>query len=138
MSTVFGDSDDRGSDRHPEVTAESSPARNTELPELLGGLRRRIDDLRTSADQEAVHQTGPAELALTVVAEALAIGEAMSRISTGSELEAGCQRQSPAIYGEIDSRFVEHRTRALRSALQGVDDYVWWGGLAAGLASTGR
>jgi hypothetical protein len=63
-----------------------------------------------------------------VVAEALAIGEAMSGIATTEERGA-TNDHSAAIYAAIDGRYLDHRTRALRTALHGVDDYIWWGGL---------
>lgn len=110
-------------------TGEGSSVSESELPELLRHLRQRLDDIRADSVSRAGNRSGPCDLALTVVAEALAIGEAMSRISAEAADSETDHRHSPAIYAEIDSRYVEHRTRALRSALHGVDDYVWWGGL---------
>lgn len=109
----------------------SRPAADPDLSELFHRFRRRIDAIRASGGAGTTPASGPSELALTVVAEALAIGEAMSRISVDPSIDGAENPRSPAIYTEIDSRFVEHRARALRSALHGVDDYVWWGGLAA-------
>ncbi len=115
----------------PSTASEQPAASEPDLPELLKGLRQRIDGIRTTGDAGSSHSTGPADLALTVVAEALAIGEAMSRIGLDQPSDTAPDRRSPAVYAEIDSRYVEHRARALRSALHAVDDYVWWGGLAA-------
>ena len=104
------------------------------LPDLLRLFRHRIDEVRAEGSSHRVQPSEPADLALSVVAEALAIGEAMSRLSatniSNSRAEADC-RHIPATYAQIDSRFLEHRARALRSALHSIDDYVWWGGMAA-------
>lgn len=113
------------------IASERPAVSEPDLPELLKRFRQRVDDLRTTGDATSSPSTAPADLALTVVAEALAIGEAMSRIAVDRPSDEAANRQSPAIYAEIDSRYVERRARALRSALHGVDDYVWWGGLAA-------
>ncbi len=109
-----------------------SSAGQSELAELFGQLRGRLDHLRTDGAAEGHGPSGPVDLAVAVVAEALAIGEAMSRLDSGVDAGADPMGHTPAIYAEIDSRYVEHRTRALRSALHGVDDYVWWGGLVTG------
>lgn len=113
-------------DTDRRVVAEAS-----DLTDLFHGFRRRLDGIGVTDGRASPHPPGPADLALTVVAEALAIGEAMSRLAIDAAADAAEISQSPAIYAGIDSRFVEHRARALRSALHGVDDYVWWGGLAA-------
>lgn len=102
----------------------------SDLSELFHAFRQRLDGTRALDRSTPSHPSGPADLALTVVAEALAIGEAMSRLAGDAATDAADISQSPAIYAGIDSRFVEHRARALRSALHEVDDYVWWGGLA--------
>ena len=111
--------------------------------ELFRQLRERID--RAVAQRPS--PPNPTGLALAVVAEALAIGEAMSEIQNRPDQtdtayntdhtdnadkthSPGRSVQSPALYAGIDSHYLDHRTRALRAALHGVDDYVWWGGLS--------
>ncbi len=132
MTTNSSDSDrSRRSCCHSSQPAAEATVQGSELPELFRQFRHRIDRVRSADAEETIPPSGPADLALTVVAEALAIGEAMSRIRVDATDDGLGTGQSPAIYAEIDSRFVEHRTRALRSALHGVDDYVWWGGLIA-------
>ncbi len=112
------------------LSATSEPeAPTSDLPELLQHFRRRLETLQ---DVEGTHPaTGnePGGLALTIVAEALAIGEAISRITVEQASPESLPSSSPALYTRIDGRFVGGRTRALRSALHGVDDYVWWAGL---------
>lgn len=64
---------------------------------------------------------GPDAVALSVVREAVAIGLTMTE---GDEAES---YRLPL--RSMDHRYLENRSRALRTALHGVDDYVWWGGI---------
>ncbi|MDH4279840.1 MAG: hypothetical protein OEZ14_09995 [Acidimicrobiia bacterium] len=130
MTTFSGDADGERLCCCPTADVDRHTTAEPELAELLHRFRQRIDGIRAADPKTAPLPSGPADLALTVVAEALAIGEAMSRLAIDIPADGAENQRSPAIYAEIDSRFVEHRARALRSALYGVDDYVWWGGLA--------
>lgn len=86
-------------------------------------LKRFKDELeKLGVDKANIHlHGGPDAVALCVVREALAIGLTMTE---GSEAES---YRLPL--RTMDHRYLENRSRALRSALHGVDDYVWWGGI---------
>lgn len=82
---------------------------------------------------------GPTELAATILAEAVAIGEALTSAhnfagqgtASGRPTRSGDSTDMAPLFDGIDCRYLDHRARALRAALHGVDDYVWWGGLQA-------
>lgn len=131
MTTISGDADGgRLCCCHNAAGGCPTASEPPDLSELFHRFRRRVDGIRATGGDAAAHPSGPADLALAVVTEALAIGEAMSRLAMDLPGDEAESNRSPAVYAEIDSRFVEHRARALRSALHGVDDYVWWGSLA--------
>ena len=91
---------------------------------------RHLHDQIDVAAQCRRPSAGPTALALAVVAEALAIGEAMSGIASDADAGSEATSASPAVFAEIDDRYLDKRTKALRTALHGVDDYIWWGSLS--------
>lgn len=130
MTTFSGDADGERLCCCPTAGVARHAAADSELSELFHRFRQRVEGIRAADPKSPPLRSSPADLALTVVAEALAIGEAMSRLAIDTPADDTGNHRIPAVYADIDSRFVEHRARALRSALHGVDDYVWWGGLA--------
>ena len=101
---------------------------------LFRQFRDELDTLR----QDVGSPGGPTELALTVIAEAVAIAEALT-IGAASPpcdhrhddgLDNHCNH-GHGVFDGVDCRYLDHRARALRAALHCVDDYVWWGGLRA-------
>ncbi len=120
---------DPGCDRLDQIVCSPAPAGKdrSEWPGLFQHLRDRINRARTGSTPSS----SPTELALSIVAEALAIGEVISAISTTPTAGSGSSDRSPGLYAGIDSHYLDRRTRALRAALHGVDDYIWWGGLEA-------
>ncbi len=108
---------------HSDATAVS-------LAELLRSFQAEADALRSDLDPPG----GAIEVALNLVAEALDIGAtitASAQQSQDHEMSDGCVHiKVTTAATDIDYHHLERRTRALRTALNGVDDYVWWGGLA--------
>lgn len=101
---------------------------------LFRQFRDELDGLRHQVGSPG----GPTELALTVIAEAVAIGEALTvgAAAAPSDHQDGdgvdrVDRDLQALFDGVDCRYLDHRARALRAALHFVDDYVWWGGLRA-------
>ena len=113
-----------------------NPAGSTDWAVVFTELRDQLDN----ALARPAAGGGPSELALTVVAEALAVAVALddaiaSAVGARGALDAeptAVTPQSPAIYAGIDYRYLDNRARALRTALHSIDDYIWWGGLGAG------
>jgi len=109
----------------------------TDWAAVFRDLGDQIDTIRQTPNRPG----DPAELALTVVAEALAVavalGDALGAVTESSDQHNRSSNPRPnadsvAIYAGIDCRYLDHRARALRNALHSVDDFVWWGGLSAG------
>jgi hypothetical protein len=114
--------------------ARSGP---TDWTALFRDLGDQLDTIRRPSNGPA----DPGELAMTVVAEALAVavalGDALGAGSHNPDQQSQSADPEPntdsvAIYAGIDSRYLDHRARALRNALHSVDDFIWWGGLGAG------
>ncbi len=106
-------------------------------------FRQFRDELDTLRHQEG-SPGGPTELALTVIAEAVAIGEALTigatqlpsdHASDGNLDHTTIDSDEHGVFDGVDCRYLDHRARALRAALHCVDDYVWWGGLRAQAAA---
>jgi hypothetical protein len=103
---------------------------------LFRQFRDELDTLRHQLGSPG----GPTELALTVIAEAMAIGEALTIGAAPPPFEHGpdgnldhttVSSDEHGVFDGVDCRYLDHRARALRAALHFVDDYVWWGGLRA-------
>ncbi|MDH3296357.1 MAG: hypothetical protein OER95_18710 [Acidimicrobiia bacterium] len=133
---------------------EHRPARSDHV-DWLGVFRELQDQLDVARHQTTPVGGGPPDLAITVVAEALAVAVALNDAfdvtagqasgQAGSALDKadiGLDPEPTAVYASMDCRYLHHRARALRSALHLVDDYIWWAGLgterAAGLATDQR
>lgn len=109
---------------------------------LFRQFRDELDLLRNQVGSPG----GPTELALTVIAEAVAIGEALTVGSSapttsngiGHDIENNIDHEThdalEGMFDSVDCRYLDHRARALRAALCCVDDFVWWGGLRAAAA----
>lgn len=103
---------------------------------LFRQFRDELDLLRHQVGSPG----GPTELALTVIAEAMAIGEALTGGSSaptmpvngmGHDIDNSIDDELNGVFDSVDCRYLDHRARALRAALCCVDDFVWWGGLRA-------
>jgi hypothetical protein len=125
---------------HTHNASGAGPCRERRAEAPGGGWGAVFRELRDQLDSQLTGQAsgaGPAELALTVVVEALAVaaalgdavGEAQGRHPATAGGSTSSLGESPAIYAGIDYRHLDHRARALRNALHSVDDYIWWGGL---------
>lgn len=103
-----------------ELTNSKQSSETNELHSLLKQIDSNLEDL-SSRTADIHRHGGPDSVALSVVREAIAIGLTMTE---GDEAES---YRLPL--RTMDHRYLENRSRALRTALHGVDDYVWWGGI---------
>jgi len=108
-----------GADYPPDMDLADQPATNA-LHDLLERFQADLESL-WGDDASPYSHGGPDAVALTVIQEATAIGLTMTE---GDEAES---YRLPL--RTMNHRYLENRTRALRTALHGVDDYVWWGGI---------
>lgn len=109
-------------DRGDRRATGSQPGSNNELHVLLSQFSADLE--RNWSKRQGKHlSTGPDAVAFTVVKEAIAIGIAMTQ---GDDADSYRIPLRP-----MDHRYLENRSRALRSALHGVDDYIWWGGITS-------
>ena len=117
---------------------------------IFRDLQDQLDMARRPSSQSSAAEgspvAGPAHLAITVVAEALAVavalgdavGEAGNQPHERQTADSAAESaETTAFYAGMDCRYLDHRAKALRHAINTVDDYVWWGGLGGASSKIG-